>query len=78
MLKALMYVEGRRGNGEKDIEHIASSSSKGWSLTGTETQGQSWEIHLFLEYTDVFGHTMAGKSSLKITLMLGVHFKISI
>lgn len=77
MLKALIYVEGRRGNGEKDIEHIASSS-KGGSLTGTEIQGQSWEIHLFLEYTVVFDHTMASKSSSKITLMLGVHFKISI
>lgn len=49
-MEGLIWAEGRREN--EDTEHTAGSS-KGENLRGTEAQGQSWEINLFSEYTDV-------------------------
>lgn len=54
-MEGLIWAEGRRDN--EDTEPTAGSS-KGGSLRGTEAQGQSWEINLFLEYTDVFDNDL--------------------
>lgn len=57
-MKGLIGVEGRRGH-EKDVEHTAAAMKE---LKRDGSPGQSWEMKLFVEYTDVFDHTVVGKS----------------
>lgn len=75
-MKGLVWAEGKRKN-EKDLE-LTAGSNNGGSLREREAQGQSWEINLFSEYTDVFDHVTVGKSWSKITWLLDALFKISI
>ena len=57
-MKGLIGAEGRRGH-EKDVEHTAAAMEE---LKRDGSPGQSWEMKLFVEYTDVFDHTVVGKS----------------